>query len=77
MEKKKQKKKGKENKKKRKGKKRKKGKKKENGKEKEKGKGKGHSKFCPKCDWQHSMGHSRKPPIDAKILQKCLTQFEL
>ena len=52
-------------------------KKKENGKEKEKGKGKGHSKFCPKCDWQHSVGHPRKPPIGEKISQKSLTQAEL
>jgi len=22
-----------------------------------------------KCDWQHSMAHPRKPPIDAKILR--------
>jgi len=38
-----------------------------------------YSQFCPKfhchgngvsrgkCNWQHSMAHPRKPPIDAKI----------
>jgi len=30
-----------------------------------------------KCDWQHSMAHPRKPPIDAKISQIFLTQTEL
>ena len=28
------------------------------------------------CDWQHSMAHPRKPPIDAKISQISLTQTE-
>jgi len=30
-----------------------------------------------KCDWRHSMAHTRKPAIGAKISQKSLTQAKL